>query len=465
MAHAENSDGAALLSAAREAYKSQKLDAAIAGFRQALASGADPVAAHNDLGLALKANGRHGAAIAHYRRSLALAPDSPEVWLNLAIALSIAGRGPEALEAARQAAALDPDKSLTQHGAGIVARANGEIAEALVYFDRARSIRPDDAVIAFERGVTLLTLGRLREGFAEYEHRRRTGRALTPDFPSPEWRGEPLDGQDILIHAEQGLGDMLQFVRLAPSVRERTTGRVYLECPQPLRRLFDAIDPAIEVIPAGGPPVPHDLHVSIMSLPYVLNLGPGEEAGRTPYLRAPSPERMASLAKRPANRPRAALTWRGNQNNPRRSCPFDVFMAILETPDVDFFSFQRGDAQADIQKHGAEDLVIDLAGDLHDFADDANALASFDIVITIDTAFCHLAAALGKPTWTLLPFAADWRFGTDAEQCPWHPTMRLFRQTQPGDWRQPIAAVCKALEGFVEDWRSRREAADKGAAE
>ena len=448
----------AMVEAARDAYRAGRHEEAIAGLRAAGSAGAADVTVFNDIGVALNASRRSEAAVSHFRRVLVLEPEAPEAWANLANALRRCGRYDEAAAAALTGVRLAPDDPEILAAAGVALRQAGDDGQALGLLERATAAAPENAIYGFERAVTLLTLGRMREGFRWYENRLATGGVPARELQSPAWKGEPLGDRDILIHAEQGQGDMIQFARFAPRVRALTRGRVWLECYDSLERLFRAIDPAIEIVGFGTPLPPHDLHVSIMSLPHVLDLDQDDLAVGAPYMKPPPDAAARDLLDRRArvDGPRIGLTWAGNRNNQARTCPFDRFLGVVEVPGATYYSLQRGDDRADIERFGAGELIVDLADDLADFADDAAVVQALDLVITIDTAFCHLAAAVSRPTWTLLPYVADWRFGRDPATCPWYPTMRLFRQQAPGDWSHPTAAVRAALERFVRDWRAAR---------
>lgn len=438
-------DAAALLAVAHDAHRAGDLEAAIRDYRAALAAGADAATAYNDMGMALRALGKGPAAIACYRQALAAAPDAGEVWSNLGNALRDAGRLGETAACLKRAFALEPTDPDIAYNAGVAFREAGDAAAALPALDAAVAQKPEDAQLRFERAFAHLTLGRCEAGFADYESRFEIGQINKRSTKAPEWRGEPLDGRSLLVLAEQGHGDLIQFARLLPRLTAMTAGQVTVECHTGLVRLFRGAFPDIAFVEADSPLPPHDLFTSFLSLPHLLGLTAPADAPGGRYLKAPAPGAFDRLIGPSDGRLKVGLTWSGNQNNPSRSCPFPLFAGLLEVPNVDFYSLQRGEPRADIIAHGLDWRVADIVDDLSDFADDAAVLERLDLMITIDTAISHLSAALGRPTWTLLAHVADWRHGEELTQSPWHPTMRLFRQPAPGDWPAVVADVRAAL--------------------
>ncbi|MBT6116700.1 MAG: hypothetical protein HOH66_02410, partial [Rhodospirillaceae bacterium] len=265
--------------------------------------------------------------------------------------------------------------------------------------------------------------------------------------------GAALDGKRILVYGEQGFGDVLQFVRYLPLVAERG-GTVALLCQKPIAELCATVAGVAEIATDRAKPPAHDLQCSIMDLPMhfgtVLETVPAE----TPYLRLPEKARRHVVADR---RPgfHLGIAWRGNPahwNDRNRSCPLRRFAPLLAVRGVVGHSLQKGPGVEEIAAEGLSPLIGDLGSRLGDFSDMAGALHNLDLVITVDSALAHLAGALGRPVWVVLPYAPDWRWMLVREDSPWYPTMRLFRQPAPGDWEAAFAAVEAALAEEVAAW-------------
>jgi hypothetical protein len=294
--------------------------------------------------------------------------------------------------------------------------------------------------------------GDLATGFALYEARFEDPRLGTParSLPWPRWSGvEPLAGQRILLHAEQGLGDTLQFARYAPLVAARGA-RVVLEVPAPLAGLLRPLDGVSAVIARGNPLPVVDCHCPLGSLPLALGTTLATIPASIPYLHADAVDVAAWQAQPGDRRPRVGLVWAGNRrhrNDRRRSLPLAALAPLARGP------WQLVSLQKDLTLDDAQRLAgwqaIDAGPRLGDFAATAAALTALDLVVTVDTAVAHLAGALGRPAWVLLPHAPDWRWLLGRADSPWYPTLRLFRQPRPGDWARVVRQVADALVAFA----------------
>ena len=324
--------------------------------------------------------------------------------------------------------------------------------EALAVLDLAAAIDPTDADIHHHRAIVLLLLGRLAEGWAEYEARHRTkqGRADRHGFAQTVWDGEALAGRTILLQAEQGLGDTLQFCRYAALVAERG-GHVVLEVQPSLLRLLASLPSVVQLVAQGDALPSFDLCCPLLSLPHIFGTTLHTIPARVPYL-APSAEALARWRARlpQGDQRQGGLVWAGNPhhaNDRRRSLPFHVLAPLWAVPGVSWVSLQVGPPCADLLA-APSGLVEDLAPKLHDFAETAAAICQLDVVVTADTAVAHLAGALGKRTFVLLPFAPDWRWLRSGVHSPWYPTLRLFRQDARRNWTPVIEAVVTTLTGL-----------------
>ncbi len=320
----------------------------------------------------------------------------------------------------------------------------GRDAEGLAYLQQALTLDPTLPEATETDAIWLLRYGIFNEGWQKYEARFRTraNRQLWRNFSQPAWKGEPLNGRTILLHAEQGLGDALQFCRYAPLVAHRG-GRVVLEVYPQILPLVRHLPGVTLAVPNDQPPPPFDVHCSLLSLPGVFDTDLDSIPATVPYLTVP-PEKIAEWAERlgPRQRKRVGIAWSGNPNHrddARRSIPFETFHTLTAAhPDVEFHSLQK-----DVSATAAN--VFDHAGDLHDFADTAGLMAQLDLVISVDTSVVHLAGALGHPVWVLLMKLADWRWLLEREDSPWYPTMTLLRQPARGDWASVLAEASRRL--------------------
>ncbi|EMN1929662.1 tetratricopeptide repeat protein [Burkholderia ambifaria] len=424
-----------------------RADDAIAHFQAAIAAQPRFVAAHFNLGNTFEALGRHGEAAAAFEAALALHPPFPLALFGLANALCALGRQREALPYYERAVGLDPSFSLAWLNLGNAHHALGAHEMALRAFDQALRVAPDLKLAQLHRAVTLLTLGDFTRGLPAYETRHDTPGA-TPLGTLPRWQGEPIASRTLLIRAEQGFGDTLQFVRFVPLVRARCA-RVVLEV-QP--ELVALLAPAAArwrvtlVAQGAAKPPAADIACTLMSLPFLLGLQPSDIVANKRYLDAPDSARrrfrgsLGGQSKR-----KFGLAWSGRrQAQENRSMPFDALAPLLALPDIDWVVLQPALDEDERARVDAHPRVHHLDGRLNDFADTAALIERLDGVVTIDTAVAHLAGALGKPLWIMLPFAPDWRWFT-GDDCPWYPHAKLARQSAPGQWLDVAATVADAL--------------------
>ncbi len=420
--------------------------------------------AHVNLGVALRKLGRNDEAIATYRRGLELAPGNAALLSNLGSALDQQGRSVEAVDCYRQAIDHQPGFVDAHVNLSVSLRDLNRLDEAAAAAREAIRLKPDSAEAHTNLGHARLLQGDLPEGFAEYEWRFRIADFPSPtrSFPVPAWDGGPLDGLTLLVHDEQGVGDGINFLRYIPLLRERGA-RVIVECNTQLLRLFQSA-PDVDTVVGRFAPLPaFDRHVSLLSVPHLMGTRLETVPAAVPYLRA-EPELLARWAARlgpsgdgnPGDFPRdcprdcrIGLVWAGSpghRNDRNRSLALAALAPLGRVPGVRFYSVQKGPAAAQLATPVPGLAITDLSGEIGDFADTAAIVSHLDLVITVDTSVAHLAGALGRPVWVLLPFAPDWRWLMDREDSPWYPTMRLFRQPAPGAWDPVVARVAEALE-------------------
>jgi tetratricopeptide (TPR) repeat protein len=450
---------------------------------------ADPVNADalGNRGVALEALGRHDDAMASYSRAIELRPAAADMHFNLGNVLARLGRDAEAVDRFDQAVRLMPQHAEALCNRGNALRMLGRYAEAVQSYDGAIAIRPDfveahsnrgaalgeldrhpDALASYARalaldpehawthfneGISRLLHGELRAGWEKYEWRWKTA-ALKDDarrFPQPQWTGSAaLEGKTIFLHAEQGLGDTIQFCRYASHVAKK--GATVLLAVQPsLVQLLSTLAGVHRIVASGTTLPPFDLHCPLMSLPRAFDTDLATIPATVPYLFA-DPVRSTAWAARlgPKRAPRVGLLWSGStvhKNDRNRSVPLSLLEPLLAQP-CEFFSLQKEVRPADAQllaQLSNRGQLVSCADDLADFADTAAMIAGMDLVISVDTSVAHLAGALGKPLWLLLPFNPDWRWLRDGDATPWYPTARLFRQREQDGWQAVVDAVGAAL--------------------
>ena len=416
-----------------------QLEAAAGCYERAIAHTRERVESHIGLGVVRREQDRLEDAIACFEQALTLAPDHPETRVNLGVALIDLGRPQEAIGHYERALALQPDRAETHNNLGIALERLGRQAEALACYDRALALTTDYPEAHFNRAHALLITGQFEEGWKEYEWRFAVAR-YDRNFGRPLWAGEALGGRSILLHAEQGFGDTLQFLRYTPLVGERG-GRVVLEVPGPLVRLARSVEGASQVVAVGEPLPAFDFHCPLLSLPRVLGTTLSTIPDAVPYVRAPA--EAAAWAERIGSAPgiRAGLVWAGTTVG---ALDPQLLEPLWEVAGISWFSLQVGDRPEHLAlPDGLK--VADLSRWLTDFAETAAAVSHLDLIITVDTATAHLAGALARPTWVMLPAAPDWRWLLGRQDSPWYPTMRLFRQKKAGDWLNVTRELAGAL--------------------
>jgi tetratricopeptide (TPR) repeat protein len=431
---------------------------------------------HLNLGNALRALGRSGEALAAYRAAVRLADGSAEAWLGLGRQLLELGELPEAEAASLRALELRPETAEHWAMVGALLQDIGRSDEALACCAEALRRQPDCGKAHYVRAVIDLAAGRYAEGWPKYEWRWSVT-DKRPHVAGAPWTGEPMAGRVLLVHFEQGLGDTIQFCRFVPLAAAQAEVKLFVQ--EPLRRLLGTLDGAWEAVTLGeGAPPPFHQHCPLLSLPRALGITL-ENLPSAPYLRA-EPALVAAWRERLAALPglHVGLAWAGSAtyaNDRQRSLPAEALAVLAGTPGVAFVSLQQGGASwtAPSAEQRAALGLHDWTAELADFADTAALIAALDLVVSVDTATAHLAGALGHPVWLLNRFAADWRWLHDREDSPWYPSMRIFRQQQPGDWPGVLAEVRVALqaragvptpEGLVEQALALRKAGQPAAA-
>ena len=431
---------------AAQAHRAGRLDEAISSYLKLLAVRPYHAELHNNLGVALRLAGKLEASVCHHRLSLAADPGNPALHSNLGNALRAANRLDEAVKHHFQSITLNRDYGEGFFNLALCLRDLGRIDEAVGCFGRALALNPDNRRARVELAIALLMRGELSAGFANYEARKRLPETPAPDFSQPAWDGGPIGGKRILLYPEQGLGDVLLFVRFARELKRRGA-TVLVLCQALLKDLLGTVD-FIDGIVAEGEPLPEfDLHASMVSLPHLCRVD-FASLPREPYLRAPADSRI-KLGHIEKAKLRVGIYWAGMPGKPQdrqRSVPFAHFMELAGDPELLVFGLQGGVHQKDIQQAGAGGLIHDVGRGIFDFAEAATALSQLDLLISIDAPIAHLAAAMGLKTWVLVPSTVDWRWQLGGTRAPWYPTARLFRQPKVGDWDSVFTVIRNEVE-------------------
>ena len=463
------------------AYAMNQLRDALDFYNMALRLRPDDVDVLNDRAAIHARLGDHARALVDYDDLVSRAPDHARAWNNRGVCLDELGRVEEAVASFERAIALDPAFAEPHSNMGKAFMQHARAEEAVAACDRALALKPDYPDAEMNRSMAIMTTGRLAEGLDAYESRWRRHGALRGSGLAPRWTGEQdIQGQTLLVLAEQGLGDTLQFCRYALQALDRVgpRGRVVMQAQGPVLRLVRSIDPRVEVVDASAPLPAHDWYCPMMSLPLAFGTDASNIPAPVPYLHA-DPQAVARWRERLGSDPRlkVGLVWSGGfrQDQPelwsvnrRRNIEL-ALLAPLAATGARFISLQKGaDSEAQLHALTAQGwsgpVIEDYTRELGDFADTAALVEALDLVISVDTSSAHLAAALGKPTWILNRLDTCWRWFLEREDTPWYPSVRLYRQKQPGDWVPVVARVRDDLARLVAAQAAPSEAPHAGAA-
>ncbi|MDB5295368.1 MAG: hypothetical protein JWO31_1351, partial [Phycisphaerales bacterium] len=438
--------------------------AAADAYRRALALRPDAPEALSGYGLALTHAGQSGAAAVALRQAVRLRPGFVAAWTNLGLALAALGRYADAEAAYLTALRHDPSSAEAHVNRGKALKEQGRPGEAVACYDLALSADRGSPIARWNRSLALLQLGDYAAGWPAYESRwARAGASPSPRLSVPEWDGSPPAGRTILLRGEQGLGDVVQFLRYAADLRA-AGARVVVEAPAPLATVLAACPHVDEVVREGEPPPPFDAHAAVMSLPALFGTTLATVPAAVPYLSADG-ERVrrfgAVLSALPGLK--VGIAWQGNPHHPwdrHRSVPLQAYAPLAAVPGVTLVSLQRGPGLEQLERFeqleglaagrgqwagGRPVLLLDRR------LPEDEAVAAVDLVVTVDTLTAHLAGAMAVPTWVLLSTMVDWRWLLNRDDSPWYPTVRLFRQVRRDEWAPVFERVAATL---------RRRAAD-----
>ncbi|HOW64078.1 MAG TPA: tetratricopeptide repeat-containing glycosyltransferase family protein [Candidatus Paceibacterota bacterium] len=424
-------------------------------FERALILDPGHVEAHYDWGCLLSRDERFEAAIPHFEAVLLLRDDFPQVRFNLGNALRKTGKLRQAEECYRNLAHREPRNANAQGNLGIVLRDQGRIDEALVHWKHAVGLAPENPEAHWNLAYGLLAKGEYARGWKEFEWRLKTeGNGLRQRLlTQPRWTGEADSSLTLLVHTEQGAGDSIQFARYIPLAAQRVK-RLMLGCPRELSRLFDSLE-GVHCLVVEGDPLPHfDCHVPLLSLPGVFETTLSSIPWPGCYLKPSGSHTNMRLPRLSRSLLRVGIVWSGNSrhaNDRNRSTHLRDWLPLLSLPGTTFYSLQVGPQTSEMARLASETKMIPLHPWIGDFADTAHWIEQLDLVISVDTAVAHLAGAMNKRTWVMLPFSPDWRWLLDRQDSPWYPSLRLFRQPSLGDWTSVLTDIRGELERLIRE--------------
>jgi tetratricopeptide (TPR) repeat protein len=429
-----------------------RLEEAVICYEQALRLNPEFAEVRSNLGIALAGLNRMDEAVAQCREALRLKPDYCDAHYQLGIAFINRTNWQDAEAALRQAVRYHPNYVDPYYNLGFVLCEQGKLAEAENCFRQALQIQPDCAQAHWALAYIGLVQGDFERAWPEQDKSRLLKGSSRRAYHQPSWNGSPLEGRTILLHAEGGLGDTIQLVRYA-AVVERYGGTVVLECQKSLIPLLSKCPGIDRIVAAGSALPPFDAYASLLSCPRIVKTSLSTIPAEIPYLWA-DPKSQRKWRKRLSRYPgfKIGIVWQGNPQHHRdfqRSIPLIQFAPLSRIPGVCLFSLQKGPGQEQLQAVAGQFHVVDFGAQLDEesgaFMDTAAVMKSLDLVISADTAVAHVAGALGVPVWVALAFMPDWRWLLHREDTPWYPTMRLFRQTKPGDWDGVFARMAEEL--------------------
>ncbi|MCX6027647.1 MAG: tetratricopeptide repeat protein, partial [Chloroflexi bacterium] len=463
--------------------------AALAAYDCALAIDPGDVECWSVRGFALRGLRRPDEAIASFQRALAIAPSHVDSLSRLAIVLKEQKRLDEAVVAMTKATEIDPANVRLLANFAAIYEAKGECARvrelaaraveidpaypeaynvlayreweegrydaALALYQKVLALDPGDRTANFSLGLIWLLQGDYDRGWKQFEWRKRFDSVVFDhgEYGDAEWTGESLEGRDILLHSEQGIGDAIQFIRYAPDLKALGARRVYLECPDPIAPLLTGVR-GVDAVVARGTRLPsYDVHANLMSLPGLLGTTLETIPTEVPYIPV-EPRTARAMVNAPEGTLTVGIVWAGNPIHARdylRSAPLEAFAPLCSIPYTRIYSLQKGSAAERQLAECPLPGVVNLAPYLDDLRDTAAVIDALDLVISVDTSVAHLAGALGKETWLLLPHVPDFRWMLGRTDSPWYPTMRLFRQPAPRDWASVFAEAEQALRERTED--------------
>jgi tetratricopeptide (TPR) repeat protein len=414
---------------------------------------------HNNLGIINKEKGKLDEAIFYCQKALQLDSRFYKAYHNLANIQCKKQQFDKAVTYSQQALEINPNDDEVHVGLGAAFCGKGQLNTGINCYKKAIQINSNNANTHFSMSCAFLLSGDFKQGWQEYEWRWKSKDYLKyncfhkpDDFSQPILKGLDIAGQTVFIYAEQGLGDEIQFIRYVPLVVQ-LGANVVIECHKELYGLLQSIEGIKHLIVQGEQLPEFDIQCPLLTLPLVFNTTLENIPTKVPYLSV-NPiltQKWKDKIQQDNSKLKVGLVWQGNpkhKNDMNRSIPFNYFSPFSKFTDITFYSLQKGKGSEQSKNLPVGIKFIDLTEEINDFSDTAALIENLDLTISVDTSVVHLAGALGKPIWTLLPFSPDWRWMLTRKDSPWYPTMRLFRQPSPGDWNSVIKKVAEELVYF-----------------
>ncbi|MBM4146647.1 MAG: tetratricopeptide repeat protein [Nitrospira sp.] len=432
----------------------KQYDAAIANYQMTIEINPDLADAYYNLGNIYQEKGEYDKAAMHYQKTLKVIPSHFDSCMNLGTVFNKQGKLDEAIKFYQKAIELNANFAGSYYNLGVALQDQGDIDNALQAYKKTIELDPDFAEAHFSISLINLLLGNFKEGWKGYEWRWKLKEAYQRNFYQPMWDGSDIKGKTILLHAEQGFGDTIQFIRYAPLVAQRGV-KVIVECQKELTSLFKNVEGIHQVISHGESLPYFDVRCPLLSLPAVFDTTTENIPAKIPYIAVEMNfiDKWRKKVEIRDSQMKIGLAWAGRataRKESYRACSLEMFAPFARLSNVIFYSLQKGKASEQTVNSPFGMKLIDYTKEIEDFSDTAGLMYHLDIVISVDTAVAHLAGALGKPVWTLIPFAPDWRWSLNRDDCPWYPTMRLFRQTAPGDWSSVIDKIYNELQRLIQ---------------
>jgi len=409
----------------------------------------------NTLGVILKKRKRFSDAMSCFQRAVELDPKFAPVYTNIGLILALEGDYERAEQAHRRSLASDSNYITALHNLANLLQDAGKLDEALEYFRRALERKPGDPEIHTHRALCMLMKGDFARGWDQYEWRMQMKSQLAKhSLKTPLWDGRGFEGQTLLVYHEQGFGDVVQTMRYMPMVKARG-GKVVVACAPPIGKVVATVEGVDEVVTSDAAIPPHHFKVPVMALPRIFRQDIDNIPSKVPYIKAPPVVLMGGEGTK-----RVGIVWAGSNthdNDHRRSMPAEELKPLLKVPGVTFYSLQFGERFAELEQVGLADKVTRITdAQMSDFHQTSGYIDQLDLLITVDTAVAHIAGALGKPVWTLLAFANDFRWLKDRDDTPWYPSMKLYRQSRPMVWSDVVQRLVTDLGAFTRKRDRRR---------
>ena len=435
--------------------KMENVEGAIQCYQMAVHYQPEYWEAYNNLSCLMRNTGQWDLSLDYALKAVSLQPENCSVLNSLGSIYKELGYYRKAIACFQKALRIKSDDVITLTNLGDVFLAGRDIDKALFYTEKAIQIQPDYIPAHWHRALIWLISGNFKDGWREYEWRWQTKdfQSVQRNYTQPLWDGGEQPEKTLLIWAEQGVGDAIQFVRYVERVRNRV-GRIILEVPATIHRLISHSINVDKVISPGEESAKFDLHIPLLSLPRALYPTDSDIPNRCPYLSPPTEadSELTSDIDWNESEFKVGIVWAGNPrhaNDHNRSCPLKYFTGLMGIPGISFYSLQKGPRSTEVKDMAINYQIHDLSNRLQSFTDTAVVMQNLDLVISVDTAVAHLAGALAVPTWLLLPFNSDWRWFLDRSDSPWYPSMRIFRQTKPGDWDSLFEQVSLSLKQLI----------------